>query len=98
MQVDDLLGALYEEARQRFETECALINRLAAERGSSLRFIADFGHLAARAAVQQDAPNLASKTPPPLPEDRQGLTDDELDQEWFNRVIAQRDHWQKNTA
>ena len=98
MQVDDLLGALYEEARQRFETECALINRLAAERGSSLRFIADFGHLAARAAVQQDAPNLASKTPPPLPEDRQGLTDDELDQAWFDSVTRQREQWRNGAA
>lgn len=77
MPAEDYLDRWELEAWQRYQTELALISRVAEMRNVSRRDINDLGHLAARAAIQESvAPIAASEhqvvsppaTPPPLPD------------------------------
>lgn len=77
MQPDDFLDHWELEAWQRYQTELALISRVAEMRNVSRRDINDLGHLAARAAIQESVAPIAASdhqvvpppdTPPPLPD------------------------------
>lgn len=100
MSPDDMLDGLYREG-QRIASEwlaayVANLNRLSRELGSQRQFAIDLGHLVPRPHHAMSNGDDKQGMPPPLPS--QGLTEDELDQAWFDSVQRQREQWRNGAA